>query len=81
MTTQTLLEVDSRRRISLGALVAVHDRYLATVEDDGVIILTPAAVVTLTELAALQDPGVMEAVRQAKAGDRASIRRREVPEP
>jgi hypothetical protein len=54
--TQTLLEVDSRRRISLGTLAA-HDRYLVTVDDDGVIILTPAAAIPLAELAALQKQG------------------------
>jgi hypothetical protein len=41
--TQSLLEVDSRRRISLGQL-AEHDRYLVEVEEDGTIILTPAVV-------------------------------------
>jgi hypothetical protein len=40
---QSLLEVDSRRRISLGPL-AVHDRYLVEVEEDGTIVLTPAVV-------------------------------------
>ena len=33
---QSVLEVDSRRRISLGAL-AEHDRYLVEVEEDGTI--------------------------------------------
>lgn len=41
---KTLLDVDGRRRISLGPL-ASYDRYLAAVEPDGVIILTPAVVV------------------------------------
>jgi hypothetical protein len=45
---QTLLEVDSRRRISFGSL-ATHSRYLASVEDDGTIILTPAVVMTAAE--------------------------------
>jgi hypothetical protein len=43
-----LLEVDSRRRISLGPL-AQHDRYLVEVEDDGVIVLTPAVVLSVAE--------------------------------
>lgn len=46
--TGSLLEVDGRRRISLGAL-AEHDRYLAHVEEDGTIILTPAVVLPLAE--------------------------------
>lgn len=38
-----VLELDSRGRISLGKL-AQHDLYMAEVEDDGTIILTPAVV-------------------------------------
>lgn len=38
-----LLEVDSRRRISLGAL-ALHDYYLVDVAEDGVLTLTPAVI-------------------------------------
>lgn len=44
----SLLEVDSRRRISLGSL-AEHARYLVEVEDDGVIVLTPAVVMSVAE--------------------------------
>ena len=44
----TLLEVDGRRRLSLGSL-ADHDRYLANVEADGTIVLTPAVVLTVAE--------------------------------
>jgi hypothetical protein len=39
-----LLELDGRRRLSLGAL-AHSNYYLAEVQDDGVIVLTPAEVV------------------------------------
>jgi hypothetical protein len=45
---RALLEVDSRRRISLGAL-AQHDRYFVDVEDDGVIVLTPVIVMSVAE--------------------------------
>jgi hypothetical protein len=51
---QILLEVDSRRRISLGSL-AKHDRYLVEVSEDGVIVLTPAIVMPATEAAARMD--------------------------
>lgn len=47
-TRQSLLEVDSRKRISLGSL-AEHDRYLAEVEDDGTIVLTPAVVMSAAQ--------------------------------
>lgn len=43
---QILLEVDSRKRISLGEL-ATRRHYLATVEADGTIILTPAVVMPI----------------------------------
>lgn len=45
---KSLVEVDARRRVSLGTL-AQHDRYLADVEEDGTIILTPAVVMSLAE--------------------------------
>ena len=45
---KSLLEVDSRRRISLGSL-ATHDRYLVEVEDDGTIVLTPAVVMSAAQ--------------------------------
>lgn len=45
---KALLELDSRRRISLGSL-ATHDRYLVEVEEDGTIVLTPAVVMSAVE--------------------------------
>lgn len=45
---QSVLEVDSRRRISLGPL-AEHDRYLVEVEEDGTIVLTPAVVISAAQ--------------------------------
>lgn len=44
MSAPVLLQLDSRRRVSLGAL-ARHSYYLVSVGDDGVIVLTPAEVV------------------------------------
>lgn len=46
---QIVVEVDSRKRISLGAL-AKYDRYLVDVEEDGTIVLTPAVVLPAREL-------------------------------
>jgi len=45
---RSLLEVDARKRVSLGVLAA-YDRYLVDVEDDGTIILTPAVVMSVVE--------------------------------
>jgi hypothetical protein len=47
-TEPTLVELDSRRRAALGRL-ARHARYLAEVDEDGIITLTPAAVVSAVE--------------------------------
>jgi hypothetical protein len=45
---RSLLEVDARRRISLGPL-AEYDRYFVDVEEDGTIVLTPAVVMSAAE--------------------------------
>jgi hypothetical protein len=55
MENQLLLTLDSRRRISLGAL-AKYDRYFATVEAGGIIVLTPAIVLTVEEAEKLGIP-------------------------
>jgi hypothetical protein len=47
-TEQTLLELDSRKRLALGRL-AHHDRYLVREESDGTLILTPAEVMPKQE--------------------------------
>jgi hypothetical protein len=52
--TRPLLTVDSRGRVSLGAL-ATHARYFVSVEEDGVIVLTPAVVMTATEVSQMVD--------------------------
>lgn len=48
--SQKLLELDARRRVSLGAL-AHHNYYFAEEQDDGVIVLTPAVVMPATQAA------------------------------
>lgn len=58
---QTVLEVDDRRRVPLGRIGnKEHRRYLVREEPGGVIILTPAVVLTETELALLRDPQLTE---------------------
>ena len=52
----TLLELDSRRRVTLGRL-AQFDRYLVTPLEDGALLLEPAMVMTKAELDLLQDEG------------------------
>lgn len=41
-----LIEVDARKRITLGRL-AEHERYIGTIEEGGIIVLTPAEVVPM----------------------------------
>lgn len=45
---ERIIEVDARRRISLGDL-AQHDRYVARSGPDGVIVLSPAVVLTVEQ--------------------------------
>lgn len=47
---QILIQLDRRHRASLGR-IARHYRYLAHVESDGTIVLTPAVVVQETRAA------------------------------
>jgi hypothetical protein len=42
-----LIDVDARKRCSLGRLTDGHDRYLGTVDENGVITLTPAEIVPM----------------------------------
>jgi hypothetical protein len=64
--TQTLIQVDTRKRISLGSL-AHHDQYLVTEEEDGRIILEPAVVLTVAERNFLSDPTLTAALERANA--------------
>lgn len=49
-----VIEVDSRRRVSLGKL-GHHDTYLATEQPDGTIMLEPAVLLSEAEHAFLQN--------------------------
>ena len=69
-----LLEVDARKRISLGS-IAKHDRYLAHVEDDGTIVLTPAVVTPLTQSKFDASPEVGRAVDEFLANPDTGIQR------
>ncbi len=48
-TSEMFVELDGRRRASLGQL-AKHDRYLARLHPDGVITLEPVVLVPVSEL-------------------------------
>lgn len=74
MTTHTLVQVDARKRVSLGAL-AHHDQYLAREEADGTIIFEPAVVLTAAERAFLSDPALVAALEKANASTAERVER------
>ena len=63
-----VVEADERGRVSLGrAGVQPNQRYVAHVEPDGTVILTPAAVVTSYEARFLQDTRLVEQIEDNRA--------------
>ena len=60
-----LVEVDARRRISLGKLGKPDQtRYLVTEHSDGSLLLTPAVVMTAHEAALLRNPELVAQIEQ-----------------
>jgi hypothetical protein len=65
-TTDVLVELDDRGRLSLGKpLTAGRRRYSAHVEATGVIVLTPVVVLTETEAALLARPDLQALVAES----------------
>ena len=62
----TLIQVDARKRISLGSL-AHHDQYIATESPDGSVLLEPAVVLTAAEHAFLADETLSAALSRVNA--------------
>lgn len=62
----TLLEVDSRKRVSLGQAGELADRYLMERGPDGVITLTPAVVMSPAEVRLLGRLDILEAVDDSR---------------
>jgi len=64
---EMMLELDDRRRASLGKIgKPEHRRYLVTEQPDGTIILTPAAVIAEHELALLRHPEVVARIEASR---------------
>ncbi len=61
-----LVQVDARKRVSLGSL-AEHAQYLARATPDGTIIFEPAVVITAAERAFLGDPELVAALGEVNA--------------
>ena len=71
---QHLVELDSRRRITLGRLgKPEHDRYLVNEEPDGTLVLTPAVVMSAHEAALLRHPELVEQIRADLADPSAAL--------
>jgi hypothetical protein len=62
-----LLELDERKRASLARLEPRHSRYLASIQSDGTIVLTPAVVMSQAEAALLANTGLMTEIEDARA--------------
>jgi hypothetical protein len=74
------LRVDARGRANLASVrTQRHDRYLVDEYPNGTLVLTPAVLLSVAEVAALKNPGLMAAVAQAAAGDRSQVRQRDIP--
>src|SRR5438552_17352173 len=69
----TLIELDRRRRASLAKL-AKHDRYLASEEPDGTIVLVPAVVITELEARFRANPDLVAQVKDNLAHPERRVR-------
>ena len=74
---EVVLELDGRRRVSLGRVGRPeHRRYLATEEPDGTIVLTPAVVMSEMEAKFLANRKLVERVEANRANPGRLVRRK-----
>lgn len=77
MTIQTLVEVDSRRRVALAKLGRKEDtRYLVEEQTDGTLVLTPAAVMPQAFADLFSNPELLAIVEKGEAVDPSTLIRR-----
>lgn len=75
-----LLEVDDRRRVSLGKMGRPeHRRYLAAEQPDGTIILTPAVVMTELEARFLANRELVGRIEDNRSHPERLVPRRQRP--
>jgi hypothetical protein len=73
----TLIELDGRRRASFGRVGRPeHTRYLVSEQEDGTLVLTPAAVVSELEARFLRDPSLLARIEDARRHPERLRRRR-----
>jgi hypothetical protein len=66
MTTEITLDLDSRRRVSLGSLFGEDVTHLVARQfEDGSVVLEPASVVSKLEQRFHRDPEAVDAARRA----------------
>jgi hypothetical protein len=72
-----LLEVDDRRRVTLGKVgKPEHRRYLAAEEPDGTIVLSPAVVMSELEARFLANTELVERIEDNRRHPERLVRRR-----
>lgn len=71
---EVLVELDARRRVSLGRL-GHHDRYLGHEEVDGTIVLVPAVVISELQARFLASPETAQRVTDALNTPESWVRR------
>ncbi|MDE0268374.1 MAG: hypothetical protein OXI96_04970 [Acidimicrobiaceae bacterium] len=70
-----LVELDSRRRVTLGRLGnPEHSRYLVTEHADGTLVFTPAVVMTAHEAALLRHPELVTQIETDRADPAHAVR-------
>lgn len=67
--------MDERGRVSLGRLHPAPGPYLGVVEDDGTVVLRPAAVMTVSQARLLANPGLMAEIDAFAASPESGARR------
>jgi hypothetical protein len=74
--TDVLIELDDRRRVSLGKVGRPeHRRYLVHEESDGTLVLHPAVVMTESEARLMANPELASQIEQAITEPSTRVRR------
>jgi len=79
VSTETLVELDGRRRVSL-AKIATTDRYLVRQEAGGVLVFEPAVVITAAQARLDQQPALVEQLIDAMDHPERAVRRKPRPD-
>jgi hypothetical protein len=75
MSEPVLIDMDERGRVSLGRLHPAPGPYLGVVEDDGTVVLRPAAVMTVSQARLLANSDLMAEIDAFAASPESGVRR------